>query len=62
MSIYVHTHTHTHTHTGLIRIAYNPAVLIIQQPLPINGRSKNLVVNQSKRLDVSAGLQYMLES
>jgi hypothetical protein len=37
-------------------------VQLAQQWLFTNRRSKNPVVVQSTRLDVSAGLQYMLES
>lgn len=35
---------------------------LIQQLLPMSGRSKNPVVIQPMRMDVSAGLQDMLES
>lgn len=43
-------------------MAYRLVVQLVQQRLSTNRRSKNLIVVQSTRLDVSAGLQYTLES
>lgn len=44
--------TPSHMHMGFIRMT---VVHLIQQWLPMNGKSKTLVVTQSTGLDVSAG-------
>lgn len=43
-------------------MAYRLCGQLIQQLLPMSGRSKNPVAIQPMRLDVSTGLQDMLDS
>ena len=64
MHIYIYTYIHIHiyTYTHIHIYIYTYMGQLIQQWLPINRRSKNPVVVQPVRLDVSAGLTYTLES